>query len=395
MNKQNIYYKCLLTKLRFVRYYRKIRVGFWVTEPSKWTQQQFFELLKADKHFEPFILLSYFKRPQGNISPKEHYDMSKAYFEKLDNKIFETYNPDTNTFYELSKYKPDIIFYQQPWLIPEPQMVEKNIKTSLLCYIPYCFYSMNSYVNYLPKFHGAMWKYFVETEFHKKEYEKEYGAKNLFVIGSVKLDAYNTINANNTEKLWKSRDKKRIIYAPHHSFNDNIHEVATFQHNGRFILDLAKNNPNTEWIFRPHPSFIDRVLKNNIMTNTEIEDYYKEWKAIGQVSADENYYEIFKSSDCLITDSISFLSEYAPTGKPVLHLRKDNTESMFNALVSEIDKSYYQIYNNEELAKIFNIVVINGVDELKTARENNKNLLPTNTSASRNIYNYLKKELWI
>ena len=250
-------------------------------------------------------------------------------------------------------------------------------------------------LNYLFDFHAKMWKYFVETELHKKDYEQKYGAKNCVSVGSTKLDGYHFVDENNFDKIWKTKDKKRIIYAPHHSFDDGKHEVATFRENGQFILELAKKHPETEWIFRPHPAFVDRVIRKSIMTEQEIEDYYKEWEKIGTISTGGNYYEMFLTSDCLITDCISFLSEYVPTGKPVFHLRKNYQRDEFNELVKKIDEGYYQIYSNDELQKTFEEVIINNNDYLADERIKNKDFLPPNILASKKIYEYIKKELFL
>ncbi len=382
-----VFFYCLnLLKLKILSKFRKIRVGFWVTEEAKWVNSLLYEELKNDSHFEPFILLGNFSKPQGN-DPVEHYKKTRDFFKKNGMKIYNTYDTVKNEFKDLNKFKADIIFYQQPWMIPDSQKPDKTYKKSLLCYVPYCFYSMDSYVNYLAKFQGIMWKYFVETNFHKNEYEKLYEAKNCIVSGSAKLDAYHSINKEKTD------DKKRIIYAPHHSFNDGIHEVATFRENGKFILELAEQYSDIEWIFRPHPLFIDRILKNSIMTEDEIKDYYDKWDKIGKISTEGNYYEMFYRSDALITDCISFLSEYAPTLKPVFHLRKDYQKDRFNNIVNKLDEGYYQIYSNGELEETFKKVIIQGDDYLKEKRKENKIVLPQDSLAGKNIYEYIKKEL--
>lgn len=394
-----MFYNLILWKLRLVGKFRKIRVGFFVFETTKWNCQVFYERLKKDERFEPFILLSYFNNKQGNIPINEYYSEAKKFFRQNGAEVYDAYDinakEEKEKYKDLKKFKADIIFYQQPWAVKKEQCVEKTHKNSLLCYIPYCFYSMDSYLNYLWDFQALMWKYFVETDLHKKEYEQKYGAKNCITVGSTKLDGYHFINSENAEKCWKTKNKKRIIYAPHHSFDDGLHEVATFRENGQFILELAKKHPETEWIFRPHPAFSDRVVKKSVMSEQEIENYYKEWEKIGSVSTGGNYYEMFSASDCLITDCISFLSEYAPTCKPVLHLRKNYQRDEFNALVKKIDEGYYQIYSNDELQEVFENVVIKNEDYLAEKRELNKNVLPTEVLASEKIYEYLKKTLWI
>lgn len=391
----NRLYTLNLLKLRILSKFRKIRVGFLAVEPSKWAGNYLLEFLKKDEHFEPFIIQSYFSSPQGEIPPRTYYDGAKNFYKTLNVPIYEAFDSDDYTFKELKEFKPDIVFYEQPWLVPKEHFLLKTAQKSLICYIPYCFYSGESYVNYMPSFHNLLWKYFVETNIHKTDYEKKYGAKNCVAVGSTKLDHYHFIDKERAEKYWKTKNKKRIIYAPHHSFENSIHRVATFDKNGQVILELAKSHPETEWIFRPHPAFADRLIKDSIMTTDEIERYYDEWRKIGTISTGGNYYEMFSSSDILITDCISFLSEYAPTLNPVLHLRKDKQKEEFNSLVKKIDESYYQIYSNEQLIETFNRVVIQGDDYLKEKRQNNLNILPYHEFASKNIYEYIKKALWM
>jgi CDP-glycerol glycerophosphotransferase (TagB/SpsB family) len=101
---------------------------------------------------------------------------------------------------------------------------------------------------------------------------------------------------------------------------------------------------------------------------------------------------MFLSSDLLITDCISFLTEYALTLKPVIHLRKNKQKDEFNSIVKKLDTSYYQVYSNEELEKIFNSLIKDNNDFLKEKRERNIDILNTSTPASKKIYEYIKKE---
>jgi len=50
------------------------------------------------------------------------------------------------------------------------------------------------------------------------------------------------------------------------------------------------------------------------MTLNEVESYYAEWHNLsnGFVYDEGDYFNIFKSSDALITDCGSFLAEYLP-----------------------------------------------------------------------------------
>ena len=105
---------------------------------------------------------------------------------------------------------------------------------------------------------------------------------------------------------------------------------------------------------------------------------------------------MFAGSDYLITDCISFLSEYLPTAKPVIHLRKDEQKQSFNNLVKMITDSYYKVYDNETLSKIFNEVIVNNNDYLKDKRIKNIKLLmiDKNKTTGEKITEYMEKELW-
>lgn len=386
----NLRYFKHLIKLTLIVKKRRIRVGFWVTETQKWSSlESTYRAFEKSKYFEPFVLLSYFKKERADISKFEFIKDSANFFKTNNIKFFQTYFPESNQYLSLKDFKPDIVFYQQPWSIHENQDLETTSKFALTAYVPYCYYSLNSYVNYLYGFHGILWKYFVETKKHKLEYEKKYNAKNCIAIGSPKLDCYKNLKPLN---IWKT-DKKRIIYAPHHSFNDNIHEVSTFKENGDFILKLAQSNPDTEWVFRPHPAFLNNIIENKIMAQTEIENYFKKWEDVGSIYTGNNYYELFNTSDCLITDCISFLTEYLPTKKPVIHLRKDFQYENFNELLTIIIDDYYKVFDNKTLEKIFKEVIIQGNDYLKEKRCNNiKHLMiDKNKTSGEKIVEHLEK----
>lgn len=395
----NIQYFKHLFKLRIIAKHRKIRVGFWVTEIQKWSSQaSLYDTLQKSTHFEPIVLLANFKRSETGTSPQEHLQKGINFFESKGINYKIAYDIKLSKHLELKTFRPDIVFYQQPWQIADKQTLLNTSKHALIAYVPYCYHSQDSYVNYLFGFHGRLWKYFVETDLHRKEYKKKYKARNCVAVGSCKLDNYKLIDNSKVNTIWKTTDKKRIIYAPHHFFEQEAPQgVSTFDKNGDFILKLAKSHPEYEWIFRPHPMFKYKILRHKIKTLPEIEKYYKEWEEIGTIYTGADYYEMFAGSDYLITDCISFLSEYLPTGKPIIHLRKDKYLEEFNELLKVITDSYYKVYDNNMLFKVFNDVVVNNNDYLQEQRTKNIKLLmiDENKTTSEKITEYLEKELWL
>ena len=131
------------------------------------------------------------------------------------------------------------------------------------------------------------------------------------------------------------------------------------------------------------------------MTKKEINEYYKFWEKLpnGEFKNESDYFEIFKNSDALITDCGSFLAEYLPTKKPILHLVNPNSAG-FNDIGKELLKSYYNADDNNDIVNFLNDVIINSNDYLKDKRLKNLALVkPNNTGAGKFIVEHINREL--
>src|SRR5690606_26951717 len=191
------------------------------------------------------------------------------------------------------------------------------------------------------------------------------------VTGYPKLDVYLEDSPASCD-IWPncSDDRTKIIYAPHHSLPKEALKISTFHWNHDLILDAAKNNPNTQWIYKPHGRLKYVVEKNKVMTLSEYERYVAEWSGMenANVYDEGDYYDIFRTSDVLITDSGSFLGEYMPTGKPIIWLISDLAEVELNEVGSELSRGFYKVRNRDEFLDVFDDVVLRGNDPLKNLR---------------------------
>ncbi len=264
---------------------------------------------------------------------------------------------------DLKNFSPDIVFYQQPWELYENQDVKYVSNFALTYHFSYAMSdSIHCIKSMYKDFYSLLYKYFVFSKAEEDEYKSEMHDKgaNLAVVGHPKLDVY---------KGYKEEDyeHKYVIYAPHHSFEADSLNFATFQWNGKYILEYAEKHPEFNWVFKPHPRFKSAVIQNNIMSAEEIEEYYKRWEKIGICYNDGLYFDLFKQAKCLITDCGSFLIEFLPTKQPVIllmsHYRHDDIPSVKLAA-----QSYYQTLNMNELEKALEDVLIKNNDPRKTER---------------------------
>lgn len=375
---------CYKQKLKLLKAKNKpIRVGFLVNENQKWNCQSLYDELEKSNKFEPVILITLLTSVHNNLNTHRCSMADNIEFFKNKGMRIEVVYDEKNKQY-LSINNIDIIFYQQPWQINHIQSVSTVGKNILTAYIPYCFHMLKVENNYFPHFHKLLWKYFVESDIYEKNYQKKFNAKNVYFSGHTKFDNYKIAEYHKPEK-------PIIIYAPHH-YDTERYKFITFHHNGKKILEFAKNNPQYNWIFKPHPIFRDSAVSKNIMTKEEMDTYFNDWEKIGTVYTKGDYYPLFKQSSLLITDCISFLAEYMPTQNPVFFLKSDNQIAPFTELGEKITSHYYQITDWKIFEQTFDRVVKNNDDYLKSERlEDLKSLIGnSDKSAAQNILNYLE-----
>ena len=339
---------------------KKIRVGFFVMENEKWACQTLYDKLKEHPNFEPVILLSSLNLENHELLQEKFYK-NLAFFKRVCGDVIEVYDPQRHLFHSLEPYNLDIVFYEQPWSIAKEQNPYAISKFALSCYIPYCFeegYEMIKRNYWL--FQVWLYRKYISHNIIKKHYQKQgYKRNNMYVVGYPKMEHY---------LIPVSNKKKYVIYAPHHSVDEGSVLHGTFSWNGFFLLKYAKQNPQFNWVFKPHPRCKISLLKAGLFKNRqELENYYKQWATIGQVCEEGNYMELFRETKCLITDCISFLVEFFPTQQPVIHLRR--TDSWDTPLVAEqIIPTYYSVFDLSTLENTLHTVLEEGKDPMYQTR---------------------------
>lgn len=359
-----------------------LNVLFVCSECAKWKSQSLYDLMKTDPYFNPNICVTipYSK----DFRQKEYFDNLK-FFESKNIEVLKGYIPETNEFIPFETFNPDIIFYEQPYANQVNQAPEHCSEFSLSYYIPYFLPTHLSNLEYGFDFHSLVDTFFVFDESIKKRYSKlmKNRGKNLVTVGHPTLD-YFYLNKN------QNKEKKYVIYAPHHSMNDTRTNFATFLWSGKFMLEWAKSHPEINWIFKPHPFL--RVTIQNYWTDDEIKNYWNEWAKISKVYEAGNYFDLFDESYAMITDCGSFLTEFFMTKQPVIHLRREDSVP-FNDNVSKIADTYYKAYNSDELNSLLEKVILQKNDIQKEKRTELFNSLNfCNTYAAENIIKKIKKE---
>lgn len=375
-NFKNIIKACICdynyrNKLKKIKKYpedKKIRVLFYVTENQKWGYQSLYEVLSGDDKFEVFVVVGILTDVhKGKDFTRKNLEENYQFFKSRNMNV--EYGYKENQYVDLKEFEPDIVFYEQPWGLPKKHSPYNVSKYALTYSSPYSFQIFDYKDDYKQNFHRHLYKYLVTSDINISRFEgyQKGSSKNCLNINYLKLDNYFD-NASALNTNWKDPQKIKIIYAPHHSFSNDSMNMATFRENGKLILDCAKSQSETTWIFKPHPQFKYALISNNIMSEKEIEEYYNEWSQIGVIYTQGDYFDIFKTSDLMITDCCSFLGEYFLTKKPIIRPVKRGSTPL-NKLGQEIVKGYYETYDNEELLDTILRLLNNENDYKKAIRE--------------------------
>jgi CDP-glycerol glycerophosphotransferase (TagB/SpsB family) len=111
-----------------------------------------------------------------------------------------------------------------------------------------------------------------------------------------------------------------------------------------------------------------------------------------------DYIDLFATSDGIINDSSAFVIEYLYTGKPQLFLANDETVSeRFNEVGRMAILKHYRGMAKNDIEKFLDEIILEGNDYMNNERIRFFNTTikpPNNITASENIYNCLKLEIF-
>lgn len=378
----------------------KLRVGFMVNDFTKWSGGSLLADLSRSGAVEcGFIcVLNHNAHKLTRTERREEYERTREAFSLIGPVWDDLYDVETDLVKQVEGVGCDIVFLQQPWGMRD---VPRRLAGKVLCaYLHYGFVVMGNHgMHYnIAEFHSYLWKYFTQTEPHRHMHLKEDPSAHgkIEVVGYPKLDVYlgEPVDRMSVD-VWKNHNdsgRKRIIFAPHHSFGASSLEMATLRWSGPEIDQIRSQlGARADWVYKPHPNLKNSVWRNKVMTEAEYQMYVAGW-AHGENSAvyeDGDYFDLFRTSDVLVTDCGSFLAEYLPTGKPIIWLVAKNAVKL-NAVGENLSEAFYVAKSASELREVFESVVVRDEDPLKEVREEKiAQVLPYSKPSSQMISEFI------
>lgn len=378
-----------------------IEVVFVLHELASWKTEMLYLAMREHPRFKPMLVLTLPLDGSPDDCIRRYYEL-RAYVVK---KKYE-YIQSEDAYFTKYGLSPDIIFYQKPYEgILSDGIFLRNKYEFLFMSIPYGFYTIHEEWCFYSTVYAHSLYSFVENESVKKCAEslsRKY--KHNFVVTGLPFTDELMLPKERYENPWKPQTvrKKRIIWAPHHSFpttgqvrSDLWINYSTFLEVADIMLDLAqKYSEKVQFAFKPHP-----LLRNKaeiVWGKERTDNYFKQWAEMENTQLEEGeYMGLFKYSDAMIHDCGSFTVEYLYTGNPVMYLV--NGQPHVENLTEFGRGAYAQHYMGHTKAEIEQFMenVINGIDPMKEGRQKFYEdclLPPHGKSACENILNAILGE---
>ncbi len=350
----------------------KIKVAFILVFNSVFPVRTVFEVMLDNDLFDPYIIVA------PNVGGSHQYQMDllneamDALSAQYPDRVISGYDEQKDEYLELGDNYP-IVFFCNPY----PNLVhrfhelqyflDKDVLTVFQNYgyiaLQYCDVIIQS------DFCNEIWLFCAESETNLEYFKQtqQIKGKNAIVTGYMKMDKL--ANAQP-----EPRERKRIIISPHHTvYGWSKLDIGNFLKYHEFFQSLPELYPEIDFIFRPHPLLFQNMLKKDIWTQDEIDDYIRRMETHPNARYDHSgeYMDEFTNSDAMIHDCGSFIAEYLYTEKPCCYMLKTPEQATEGLLPmgQKCMENYYKAFSEEDIIRFIDNVVISGEDPMKEKRE--------------------------
>lgn len=379
--------------LRRLENKEKIKCVFFALFDSVWKYDNIYRLMVEHPRFDPVILVCPIVN-YGRDNMITRMNGTYDYFKRRGYHVIKSYDEKTDTYIDVKEIiKPDVILYTNPYkgLIDDRYFIT-HFRDVLTVYVPYSINnSVAFWANYDLILYNILWRHYLPTQYHlsySNLYARNKGV-NSVVSGYPGIEPL--IDGHTPDCVdWKIRDDasvKRIIWAPHHTIEPvGVVFYSCFLQYCDFMIEMAKKyRDKIQIVFKPHP-----LLKNKLYLRwgkDKTDEYYSKWEEMPNTNLNDGDYEdLFLTSDAMIHDSGSFISEYLYVNKPVMRTLNGIDESdKQNSFSLECISNHYLAHHSQDIEQFIQNVIAD-IDPMKEKRTKFvKEVLMPKGSPSQNI----------
>ncbi|TKI05355.1 hypothetical protein [Martelella alba] len=379
------------------RFKDKIRCVFLVHNIEAWANlHAVYEEMLNDETFQPTVISIQRRYPGAETyqdEEKNHQGLARLNVKHI------RFN-DADSFADLQILKaiaPHVIFRQSHWEpdVP-PAFRTEHIGFAKLYYLSYGIAPIAEHAMMFLStyYHNMCSKIFLSSQ-EVYELVKDYNKRNdrrLVVTGHPKVNFL--LHAKPSWPISSGNDFK-VIWSAHHSIGRGWNDFGVFPDVYEPMLRLAQTHQDVDFLFSPHPALITTLAALRGEPKERIDLFFTAWNGLPNTGIIDNgeYQGVFKSSDLLIVDGLSFLIEYQLVNKPILFLDRAG-RAKFNAFGKIVEAGVHNLKPTEfdKIAQYIQYFKQGGQDD---KRENQKKLIALLTREStpeKNIVAEIKRD---
>lgn len=291
--------------------------------------------------------------------------------------VIDTYNFETEKYFNLTELLPDYIFLNAPYTsqYPDEYSAEKLTLIAKVCYVPYGYAMPNEkkYSNlYADPFNVDLMKN-ISFLFSDGDVTYSYCKKNrmwlcelllgkrLYNIGYPRFDTIDSHVVRPIENiiLWMPR------WTASKQIDDGNLESHFWDYNDS-LLEYIDGQNYYHLVIRPHPLMFENYIKYDLMSEQDVLTYKEVMKNNEKFFLDEksSYDDAFNTADVLVTDYSSTIIEFFLRGKPIIYCGK---REELSTRIEYVTKTFYYVNEWEQLKKVLDDLK-SGVDPLMEER---------------------------
>lgn len=362
-------------RVELVQQRQKVRVAFIAMNVPMWKYQRLYDAMLNDSRFEVKVFLSPSIAYVIEQQERDLADMRRCFSShRVEYTDYDFQHPCDIK----AEFDPDIIFYPQPYEhLLTPLHDCTHFYDRLVCFYPYSFMTGKGKLTYDSHFHNLAWRLYYPNEEirHEAQVTAWNKGRNVRIVGHPNGDVFAFWDgAAPWKPMTDGRPRKRIIWAPHFSFDDKFGQLprGNFLWMAHFMLDLAQRYQEFVQIaFKPHPRLLTELYAHPEWGKQRTDEYYQMWKDMPNTQLETGtYVDLFMSSDAMIHDSASFVIEYLYTHKPVMFVSRDINHFLTGQtdLSREAFAQFYIGKDEREILDFVDNVVLGGEDPMLSQR---------------------------